>query len=512
MKKKITIIALLLSVTSAFCQWNHVIDIYHPIRDKQDIVRVWKPASATKIKGFYLSGGIGNAKSFAESWSLRSHLQASEMGIVYIRTNYLGMSVFDHERDSAFFWHILDTVSHVTGIKEFKHAPWVVFGHSTDGLMAQNISLWKPERTLGILYYKSGNLGNPNNMYEPYKTLDRMDKIPFLAINGRYEQFGPNGPFPGCSSPYPDSCYREVQWWSMRDTLMQLRERGYRVSMAVDHYGNADHDSKTYHSFDLMGAFVEAASKNQLSSEYPTNAPIPIKRINEEDGILGDSALTYLMDVGYFYFPTEAPYYFFQTEDVNHKFWMPDRVFTDEWVEFHSGNDYNVPATPSNLSLTQSPGTINLEWTINTPEGLEYIIQRKTETDNFVNIDSIAAGSNSYSDTKITSNTNYKYRIFSYNTDGISDYSNEVSALSTTIISKNNDEIKIYQKENFITIISGNVIKELSLFDITGKIILKSNPVTKSAEINISGINNGIYLLNITTNTEEKTKKINIFK
>ncbi|MFW5872382.1 MAG: fibronectin type III domain-containing protein [bacterium] len=507
-----TLLSLLLGINSLFSQWDQIIDVHHPIRNKQDIVRVWTPPSATKVKAFYLSGGIGNAKSFAESWSLRSHLEASDMGIVYIRTNYFGMGIFDHNKDSAFFWHVLDTVAKVTGIEEYKFAPWVVFGHSTDGLMAQNISLWKPERTLGIIYYKSGNLGNPANMKEPYKSLEPMKEIPFLAVNGRYEEFGPNGPFPGCSSPYPDSCHKEVQWLAMRDTLLQLREKGYRVSMAVDHYGDADHNSWTYHSFDLMGAFTEAAAKTQLNSEFPTSAPIEINRISEENGILGDSALSYLMDIGYYSFPTEALYTFFNSSDVQHKFWMPNRIFTEEWVEFHTTNTYEIPGQPGDPVLNQLPGKIVLEWTHGSPIGLDYIIQKKTENGDFFNLDTISSSLNSYTDNSVTQGTNYSYRVYSVNTDGVSSFSNEISTLFTGIDPVIKEKIEIFIENDFLFIISNEAITEVSIIDITGNSLRSLNTGEKNIKIPVYDLKTGIYILKTETYNAEYSNKILITK
>ena len=195
--KAMVIIAFWAIGFSAYCQWNHEIPLYHQQRNKKDRVRVWY--NSPNIRGFMLFSSIGNALTYATNSTLRSQLADNQLGIVYIRTQQYGMSIFKPNTDSAFFWKVLDSVAIVTGIPAFRHGSWVLFGHSTDGLFVQNVACWKPERTLGILHYKSGNLGNKVNMQSPWNNLEVLKNIPFLAVNGRFEQFGPNGPFPGCS-------------------------------------------------------------------------------------------------------------------------------------------------------------------------------------------------------------------------------------------------------------------------------------------------------------------------
>jgi hypothetical protein len=311
--------------------WNHEIPMTHEVRGKTGLVRVWH--ATPRIRGFILSGSVGNAYKFCTSTVLREHLAEEELGIVYLKE--FGISIFKHDRDSAFLFHVLDTVAEITGRDEFRHAPWILFGHSVDGLFAQNIAVWKPGRVVGILHYKSGNLGNPKNMYEPYMSLAPMKDIPFLAVSGRYEEYGPDGPLePGQS--------RETQWWAIRDTLRLLRPQGYRTALAVDHYGDASHTSWSPESARLMAVFTSSIARAQIPVGYDGTSPAELVRIPETEGWLSDTGIPELIDSSRILVdPVESRYSDFPADRRSTAYWHPDSVTAREWVRFHhQGSEY----------------------------------------------------------------------------------------------------------------------------------------------------------------------------
>ncbi len=92
------------------------------------------------------------------------------------------------------------------------------------------------------------------------------------------------------------------------------------------------------------------------------------------------------------------------------------------------------PTAPSTLTATGvSNSQINLAWTDNASNETGFKIERKTGVDGaYTQIATVGADITSYSNTGLTANTQYFYRVRAYNTGGNSSYSNEANA--TTFI------------------------------------------------------------------------------
>lgn len=162
-----------------------------------------------------------------------------------------------------------------------------------------------------------------------------------------------------------------------------------------------------------------------------------------------------------------------------------DGTFGDsiDSASIHITNAYLVvgtPDAPSGLTASES-GTnqINLSWTDNSDNESEFRIERDSGG-GFTQIDTVDANSTSYSDTGLSSNTTYTYRVRACNTNGCSNYSNQDSAttahnppsapsnltataisssridLSWTDNSSNEDEFRIYRAGTQIDTVGAN--------------------------------------------------------
>jgi uncharacterized protein (TIGR02145 family) len=101
-----------------------------------------------------------------------------------------------------------------------------------------------------------------------------------------------------------------------------------------------------------------------------------------------------------------------------------------------------VPVAPSNLIGTVASTTqINLSWTDNSTNETGFIIERKTGTGVYAIVGNTAAEIITYSDSGLTPNTTYTYRMYSNNAVGNSlTYSNELTlttlpTITTTAVS-----------------------------------------------------------------------------
>jgi C1A family cysteine protease len=89
------------------------------------------------------------------------------------------------------------------------------------------------------------------------------------------------------------------------------------------------------------------------------------------------------------------------------------------------------PAAPSGLTATAAATSqINLAWTDNSSNETGFEIERCTGSGctGFVQIATVGAGVRSYSNTGLSANTIYRYRVRAYNADANSAYSNEAGA------------------------------------------------------------------------------------
>jgi uncharacterized protein (TIGR02145 family) len=88
-----------------------------------------------------------------------------------------------------------------------------------------------------------------------------------------------------------------------------------------------------------------------------------------------------------------------------------------------------IPLAPTELKGTiVSKDQVDLTWKDNSTNETGYKIERKTDSGNFTEIGSTAADVTIFSDKTVSLNTNYTYRVYSFNKVGKSiQYSNEVS-------------------------------------------------------------------------------------
>ena len=88
-----------------------------------------------------------------------------------------------------------------------------------------------------------------------------------------------------------------------------------------------------------------------------------------------------------------------------------------------------IPFAPTELKGTIiSKDQVDLTWKDNSTNETGYKIERKTDSGNFTEIGSTATDVTTFSDKTVSLNTNYTYRVYSFNQVGKSiNYSNEVS-------------------------------------------------------------------------------------
>lgn len=102
-----------------------------------------------------------------------------------------------------------------------------------------------------------------------------------------------------------------------------------------------------------------------------------------------------------------------------------------------------VPAEPDNLIANSvSTSQINLVWNDRSTNEDGFKIERKTAQGNYVLIGSTGQNINSFSDLGLTSDKDYTYRVYAFNSAGNSLlYSNEATATTQTICTLNSNNL-----------------------------------------------------------------------
>lgn len=127
-----------------------------------------------------------------------------------------------------------------------------------------------------------------------------------------------------------------------------------------------------------------------------------------------------------------------------------------------------VPLPASNLAVTTVfSNQVNLIWTDNSTNESGFKIERKTGTGSFTTVGTVNTNVITYSDNGLNQNTEYVYRVYSYNAGGNSpSYSNEVTILTTPQLNIISAAIgtQVWQKNNLdvITYRDGTSIPQVT--------------------------------------------------
>jgi hypothetical protein len=139
------------------------------------------------------------------------------------------------------------------------------------------------------------------------------------------------------------------------------------------------------------------------------------------------------------------------------------------------------PNAPNSLTAAAvSPTQIDLNWQDNSDNEDGFKIERKIEGGNYSQIAAVGANTTSYSDTGLTPEFTYFYRVRAFNAGGDSDYSNEASATTppgqTSAAFRVDLKGRVYSNRAFYCGLSSNCFNVGVAADIAERIFV-SEPV-----------------------------------
>jgi len=266
--------------------WHHKVEIPRAPRKGKPrgpaIGNLWIPPGTKQLRGLIVAEKTLLEKRLATSPIIRKAAAEEWLGILYFEPGPNPFFPYGELGDcDRRFLKGLDELAKRSAHGEIRNVPWLTLGHSTGGIFCRNLAYWQPDRVLGVIHIKSGNMHHGVH----YPNRDSLKGVPFIAINGEFEEHGPEG---GIRKEYG----RQTQWVMIRKQMLARRRQTPEHLMSLIVHAGGDHTNWSDDLTRLCATFIHKACKCRLPEE-PTGGskPITCQEIKVESGWLTDSDL-----------------------------------------------------------------------------------------------------------------------------------------------------------------------------------------------------------------------------
>lgn len=166
--------------------------------------------------------------------------------------------------------------------------------------------------------------------------------------------------------------------------------------------------------------------------------------------------------------------------------------YSNEDTASTSGDTTNIPGTPSNLRVVKTTlNSVKIQWNDNASNEFGFIIARKRPNISYFEfIDSVGTDVLTYQEVGLTPDNVYFYKVCAYNSFGISDYTNTVSARteeSSLIQISSSQTDSYFLRDNYPNPFNPSTVIE---FGITSRSLVKLT-VFNSAGIEVATLFSG---------------------
>ncbi len=167
-----------------------------------------------------------------------------------------------------------------------------------------------------------------------------------------------------------------------------------------------------------------------------------------------------------------------------------------------------APVAPSNLTATvfkTQSNYVELSWTDNSANEDGFIIDRSTDGQSFLSIDTVAADVVSFQDNALAPLTTYYYRVLAYNTVGNSTASNTVEITtdaSVGIAENSKKQLRLFPNpaKEVLTINTTETV-QVKVTELSGRVLMAGELSATNNTLNISALQNGMYLVHLNGQT-----------
>jgi hypothetical protein len=330
--------------------WQYELKVPRPDKPKKAAVaHLWLPEGVEAVRGLIVADSIDLGGTVSRSPQVRAAATEKKLGILFFSPGL--DAVFNWaQRDSEdrLLWTVKQLAAR-SGHPELERVPWLTVGHSTGGIYARNVAYWKPHRVLGVLHLKSGNLQDglfhlKDSYLEAHPEARSLSLagVPFLAINGEFERYGPKGGDLGVGlrkryslQPEDKKKRNQTQWVMIRMQLLDRRRKNPDNLMGLVVERGGGHTSWNEKMSEISAQFVRSAADARLPDEPPAGKVVRCRELSAEDGWLMDPDIK---DPEY----KPAPYAEYQG-DKTLALWYVDEPTAKMVWEYHNSGEWQDP-------------------------------------------------------------------------------------------------------------------------------------------------------------------------
>jgi len=277
-------------------QWDVATTLPRPRRrgkpQKPSIAHLWLPKGEGKIRGLILAGKIRLESRICNDPVIRKAASDKRLGIIYFEPHFNAVFSYATTDSEDDLQKALNQLAKKTGRPELGCVPWITMGHSTGGIFCRNVAFWKPERVIGVIHLMSGNF--QDHIQDKTRSLAG---VPFLAINGEFEDCGPAGGDIGrglraACSLHPDNKKKrnQTQWILIRTQMMARRCKNPDNLMSLVVHRESGHVSWSDDMTALTAQFIRSAADARIPKSEPGGKTVvACRKLTVKDGWLSDA-------------------------------------------------------------------------------------------------------------------------------------------------------------------------------------------------------------------------------
>lgn len=319
-----------------------------PQNERMVRLYLWLPPEVPleDFRGFIFAKRNLAEAAFVRDPTIREFCAEAGLAIIYFDPSPFGIELIDEWGQDVQFENLVKLVTMRAGVPRIGELPFFAFGHSASAPFMYHLGYRFGPRMLGIIYYKSGNIGT----FEPEwgDQYTGISNVPMLAINGELEEFGPEGQLA------PNESLR-AQYLAVRDDLKALRGLRRPVQQVI--LQGEGHYTWSTTVAPYVVAFMRAAMAARLPAEFPAEGPVRLQAPEGEAGWLTDTRACFEDGVTLEDRHEPAPFDDFAGEPTE-AWWHASEELARAWEELHTtGCDRLEQAVTygSGLSPQQAP-------------------------------------------------------------------------------------------------------------------------------------------------------------
>ncbi len=284
--------------------------------------QLWIPPDCRRVRGIIIGQITRLEKTLTVDPIIRKAAADTDLAVIFVEPSFDILFNYVENDAGRKLKGMLAALARQSRHPELEFAPMITVGHSTGGIFARNVAYWKPERVIAVIHIKSGNLHQ--HIYGENKSLAG---VPFLAINGEFEEYGPEG---GIRPEYG----LETQWIMLRQQLLERRRQEPNNLMSMIVHPGGNHTSWDRGLSEYCALFIRRAVEHRVpKAPNADRRPVRCLQIKAEDGWLTDADIKH---------PEHQPApYAEYTGDKSRAFWHFDAETARATYKYHEGKFEN---------------------------------------------------------------------------------------------------------------------------------------------------------------------------